>query len=406
MPPINSCTLPAQFLVSTMKTKIGLFVVLLSLLSTYTARAQVTPSFSSEIPVTINNLTFDAMEPFISPDGTTLFFNSLNDGITTSLYYATRINDSTFNYIGQVGGVNQVMPPHLDAVASLDSASTFFWISTMNWPTVIQNLHRGMYNNGTVTDTTLVYGDFYINAPGWIIMDGTISYDGNLLIYNNAYFNACAGLPCEARLGFAQKNNDSTFFKLPNSDFILANVNDTGYLVYAPHLTKNKLELYYTRLQKNTFNTEICVSTRMDTLSQFGSPAPLYSSLGLVPEAPTLTTDNTTLYYHKKQGNIFNVFMRYRTGTTAVLNLNNTPNIILSPNPAKDKLVVEIWNDAPPSITFEIIDTGGRLITSNAVKTNNTNYAIDTSGLRAGDYLLHAVCNGTTIFTEKFVIVR
>ncbi len=33
------------------------------------------PSFGSEIAVTISGLSFDAMKPFISPDGNCLFFN-------------------------------------------------------------------------------------------------------------------------------------------------------------------------------------------------------------------------------------------------------------------------------------------------------------------------------------------
>ena len=60
------------------------------------------PSFSNEIEVSINGLTFDAMEPFISPDGNYLFFNSLNDGIVTKLYYATKIDDTTFYFISEI----------------------------------------------------------------------------------------------------------------------------------------------------------------------------------------------------------------------------------------------------------------------------------------------------------------
>ena len=70
----------------------------------------VYPSFGSEIEITINGLSFDAMEPFVSPDRRYLFFNNLNDGINTKLYYATKINDSTFNYVGELTGANQTAP--------------------------------------------------------------------------------------------------------------------------------------------------------------------------------------------------------------------------------------------------------------------------------------------------------
>ncbi len=72
---------------------------------------QIYPSFDSEIEVTINGLLFDAMEPFISLNGNHLFFNNLNDGINTKLYYATKINDSTFNYVGEL--IGKIKQQHL-----------------------------------------------------------------------------------------------------------------------------------------------------------------------------------------------------------------------------------------------------------------------------------------------------
>ena len=54
------------------------------------------------------------------------------------------------------------------------------------------------------------------------------------------------GVPCEAMLGIAQKVNDSTFDKTAYSDAILENVNDTAYLVYAPQVSGDGLELYFT----------------------------------------------------------------------------------------------------------------------------------------------------------------
>lgn len=111
-----------------------LIFITIILLNTSTARTQIFPSFGSEIDVTINGLSFDAMEPFISSSGDYLFFNNLNDGIDTKLYYATRLNDSTFNYIGELNGTNQVTPLHLDAVADMDSINNFYWTSTRDYP--------------------------------------------------------------------------------------------------------------------------------------------------------------------------------------------------------------------------------------------------------------------------------
>ena len=98
------------------------------------------PSFGSEINVIVNGLFFDAMEPFISPNGNYLFFNNLNDGINTKLYYAIKVNDSTFNFIGELSGTNQMSTPHLDAVADMDVDGNFYWTSTRNYPTELENL--------------------------------------------------------------------------------------------------------------------------------------------------------------------------------------------------------------------------------------------------------------------------
>ena len=109
--------------------------------------AQIYPSFSSEVGVTINNLSFDAMEPFVSPNGNYLFFNNLNDGINTKLYYATKVNDSTFNYVGELMGTNQTTPPHLDAVADMDANGDFYWTSTRNYPSELNNLFHGTFSS-------------------------------------------------------------------------------------------------------------------------------------------------------------------------------------------------------------------------------------------------------------------
>src|SRR5688572_6851612 len=188
------------------------------------AFSQTYPAFGPEIKVNITGLSFDAMEPFISLDGNTLFFNSLNSGGNTNLYYATKVNDSTFTYVGLVGGCYDPSPGHLDGVASIDSLNKFFWVSLRNYPAVFENLHQGVYVAGNVSSIKRVYGDFNIYTPGWLIMDAAINHSGNQLYYCNAFFNSCPlGMPCEATLGVAQKVNDSTFNKLINTEALFSN---------------------------------------------------------------------------------------------------------------------------------------------------------------------------------------
>src|SRR5882724_5144121 len=65
-------------------------------------------NFSYPVKVSIAGYSDDIMEPFTSRDGKYLFFNNLNNpAITnTNIYYAERINDTNFEYKGEVKGVN------------------------------------------------------------------------------------------------------------------------------------------------------------------------------------------------------------------------------------------------------------------------------------------------------------
>jgi hypothetical protein len=276
------------------------------------------PSFSSEIEVTITGLSFDAMEPFVSPNGNYLFFNNLNDGINTKLYYATKVNDSAFNYEGELIGTNQAATPHLDAVADMDSNGNFYWTSTRNYPTELENLFHGTFNAGSVSEIERVKGDFNMNIPGWLVMDHGISLDGQFLYFSNARFDdtVCV-VPCETTLGIAKKNNASTFSTLSNSASILQNINDANYIYYAPCISSDNLELYYTRYLKGQITSstvfEICVAVRNSASSEFSIPRVLFSEvISNLIEAPTLTVDKSIIYYHQKTTDSHKIMMRYR----------------------------------------------------------------------------------------------
>ena len=275
------------------------------------------PTFGNEINVTINGLTLDAMEPFISSNGNYLFFNNINDGINTKLYYATRVNDSTFNFVGELSGANQTISPHLDAVADMDMNGNFYWTSTRNYPTELNNLFHGTFNAGTITNIERVQGDFNMNPPGWLVMDHGISLDGQFLYFNNARFDdsSCLG-PCETTLGIAEKINSNTFNITSNSSAILQNINDPNYIYYAPCISSDNLELYYTRYLKNvTASTvfDVCVAVRKNDTSIFSEPKVLFSkNISSLVEAPTLTTNKKIMYYHEKTPSTHKIMMRYR----------------------------------------------------------------------------------------------
>ena len=74
-------------------------------------------SFTHEQKVTIIGYTSDAMEPFISKDDKYLFFNNLDGPNNKDIYYAEKVNDTTFEFKGEVQGINTT---YVDANPTMD----------------------------------------------------------------------------------------------------------------------------------------------------------------------------------------------------------------------------------------------------------------------------------------------
>lgn len=359
------------------------------------AKSQTIPTFGDEIDVTINGLTFDAMESFISYDGNTLFFNNLNDGIDTKLFYATKVDDSTFNLVGEINGTNQVVQPYLDAVADMDSLNNFYWTSTRDYPSKLNNLFHGVYSNGNVTDSGRVYGDFNMNIPGWLVMDHGISADGNYLYYNNARFDntSCTGV-CETNMGVAQKVNDSTFNKLANSSSIMQTINDSNYIFYAPYISTDNLELYYTRYPSDTITPstlfEMCVAVRNTPLDTFSNPVILFSELiSNLIEAPTLTRDKSIMYYHKKTASSHKIVMRYRTNLTDVNSDEiEEGRVRIYPNPMNDNFSIEFDFKERAEVKLQLFNSSGKIIKESIVNALSETVLFNDLNLDQGVYYL------------------
>jgi uncharacterized protein (DUF2164 family) len=58
--------------------------------------------FTNERKVSITGYSADAMEPFISKNGDYLFFNNLQGVNGKELYYAEKIDDTTFEFKGEI----------------------------------------------------------------------------------------------------------------------------------------------------------------------------------------------------------------------------------------------------------------------------------------------------------------
>src|ERR1700687_4426172 len=157
-----------------------------------TVRAADTPDaafggFPHTERVTINGYNQDAMEPFISLDGNYLFFNNTNSpppGTFTKLYYATRIDDLNFQFVGEITGVNAA---GLNAVASMDSSGKFYFISTRSYMQTFSTIYWGNFAAGGVSTVDLVPG-VSKHKPGWVNFDAGISSDGHTLYFVGGLF--------------------------------------------------------------------------------------------------------------------------------------------------------------------------------------------------------------------------
>lgn len=261
--------------------------------------------FGQPIRVEMIGYTGNIMEPFLTRDGSTLLFNNLN-GLpeNTNLHWAAKINDSTFQYNGEIAGVNTA---DLEGVPTLDNAGNLYFVSTRDYATTLSTLYQCNFSNGTATNVQLVNGVSKLQAS-WVNFDVEVSADGQYLYFVDAQFDQTSN-PLTADLVIAAKNA-SGFQRLANSSTIMKNIN-TSALEYAACVSVNQLELYFTRVAlpfTATSSPEIFVSTRQNINEAFSGPSKIQAITGFA-EAATIAPDQKALYYHKKENGKFVLYM-------------------------------------------------------------------------------------------------
>lgn len=251
----------------------------------------------------------NAMEPFLSRDGKYLFWNSLNkiEIVNTNIYYATRINDFEFQFVGEVEGVNTKA---LEVVPAMDRNGNFYFVS----PRPMQGPRRisyvGKFDDGKVTDIHLTPG-ITPKAAGWLNMDSEISADGQTKYYTHSEFRTKRGFPDTSYFVIGRKGPDGTFSDDPNSAKILGGVND-GKIQYAAAISEDELELFFTRMDEEKLKRKqppftIYRATRNSKTSNFEPPEPLTVFTGMF-EAPTVAPGGKRLYYHQKVGDRWEIW--------------------------------------------------------------------------------------------------
>jgi hypothetical protein len=144
-------------------------------------------------------------------------------------------------------------------------------------------------------------------------MDCGISPDGKTLIISRANFVEGEEAPRQSDLLMANRDSSGRFKISPQSELFLKSIN-TPALEYAPAISSDGLELYFTRLlsdalsgQSDSLPIAIMVAKRTNTETPFGVPARIAAITGFA-EAPSITLDKREMFYHKKDGNLFRIY--------------------------------------------------------------------------------------------------
>ncbi len=249
--------------------------------------------------IKIIGVDFEIMEPAISCDGKTLYFNNTNKKPDeTDIFYANKISDNVFKLMGRVPYINQ---KGLDGVPSIDCNGNLYFISTR---TYFENFET-MYRINDKHQREIISGLSKKNK-GDLIFDFEVSRNGEYIIGADGVFNFLP-MPLASDLFIAQKNGQG-FKRLSNSSDIMKNVN-SNELEYAPSISMDMLMLCFTRAHISLFknNFKLMCAKRPNINEAFGTPETILSSNEWL-EAPSITNDGKEIYFHKQSGKFDKIF--------------------------------------------------------------------------------------------------
>ncbi len=255
-------------------------------------------AFGAPQLVTITGYIEDVAEPFFSRDEQYLFFNDNSIG-GKNLHFATYNElDDEFTYVGEVGpGIND--GSSVQGVPTMDDGNIFYFVDTKFYapfvaPLFFDTLFTGTWTGMAVTGVSPVI-DIAFPSPGFLNFDLEISPDGNTLYFVDGYFSG-GPVPDAADIKVANFNPGNGLFERDsNADAIMANIT-TSDREYAPAISRDGLELFFTRLDTN-LDARIYRTTRANTADIF-SPPQLVSAIPGFAEGATFSQDEKTIYYH------------------------------------------------------------------------------------------------------------
>lgn len=260
--------------------------------------------FERPTPVPVLGYEGDVMEPFLAPDGDTLFFNDSNaPGRNTELHWARR-SGSAFRHQGPLEGVSTEA---LEAVPSLDVDHRFYFVSTRSYDHTASSLYRGRYAAGRVTQIELVPG-VSREQPLRVNFDAEVSRDGNALAFVDGVFDPILRRIGSSRLVMAVRSQGG-FVRVDEDPFVRIH---SDALEFAPALSPDLLTLYFTRVPADRSSPpQIYVSTRPSVQQPFCPPTRILN-LGEYVEAVTLGPSGQEIFFHRRTPEGFRLFRSRR----------------------------------------------------------------------------------------------
>lgn len=255
-----------------------------------------TGEFINNAEVAIAGYDGDVMEAFISRDNRYLFFNNEKHGASNKdIFYAERIDDYHFKFVGEVRNINTKT---VDGVPTMDMNGNFYYVSMHAYrlPNLV-TVYQGRFKDGAVKNI-LPLNDLSIRKSGWVNMDIEISSDGQTLYSTQTYFGR-KNYPTKSYFFYAKKQGNR-FIPQADSEEIFKKLNRDP-IVYGATISTDEREILYTRLILKSPHPEFETlrATRPEKHVSFGEPEIISAITGFA-EAPALAGNGSLIYYHKK----------------------------------------------------------------------------------------------------------
>lgn len=274
--------------------------------------------WSNETEIPIIGFTGNANEPQISADGVVLLFNNKTDNDDEmDVHYAVKQPDGSYVYGGVLGGasINGVM----DGVPATDASNNFYFMSIRNYGTGSPARYRTLFGskfslgaggalsvvNIAPADSSFPNGTAPTPTAIPLDMDIGVSWDGTKAIVARTTFIPGKKFPDVSQLEIFNVNPlTRQLFVDATSNTTLQNVNLEGCFLYAPTMSIDKLELYYTVTEFDKNNDpvfKLVVAKRANVAEAFGKGSIISAVTGEFFEGPSISNHDggKTLYYHK-----------------------------------------------------------------------------------------------------------